>query len=365
MTAEVAVDELPVNDRLRPCRWQGDYLELLDQRCLPFEYSHIRCTSAAEVAAAIRDMVVRGAPAIAFAGAWGMVLAAQENPAKANLQAANDLLLASRPTAVNLRWALERLQRTWQWPCGKDHSQAELVTMLTQQAEQLEAHDLAGNRKMAALALPLLRQGNTGAILTHCNTGALATAGLGTALGAIRYAHASGLISQVYADETRPWLQGARLTAWELLEDGVPVALLADSAAASLLASGKVGWVVVGADRVCANGDVVNKIGTYMLALAAKYHGVGFMVVAHSDTLDTTTASGGDVVIEQRPASEVLSLGGKRVAAEKANAWNPSFDVTPACLINALVTEQGVIQSLAELSTTTINQQIKQLRAAR
>ncbi|MDS4069944.1 MAG: S-methyl-5-thioribose-1-phosphate isomerase, partial [Candidatus Competibacter sp.] len=205
----------------------------------------------------------------------------------------------------------------------------------------IHAEDIAANRRMGELGAALL--GERGAVLTHCNAGALATGGYGTALGVIRHGYAAGLIGRVYADETRPWLQGARLTAWELVRDGIPVTLLADGAAATLLRQGEVRWVIVGADRVAANGDVANKIGTYGLAVAARYHGVRFMVVAPTSTVDMRIASGAEIPIEQRAAEELLTLGGQPVAAAGAEAWNPSFDVTPAALVDALVTERGVV----------------------
>ena len=336
--------QLSINPALRPVRWQGDALELLDQRLLPKLHQTITCRTPVEVAEAITSMVVRGAPAIAFAGAWGMVLAASQFGAdQQRLTVSHKLLLASRPTAVNLRWALQRLEPVWR------RGGSDLVAALEREAAAIEREDLDGNRAMGEAGLQLLQRGadRPQAVLTHCNTGALATAGLGTALGVIRYGHAAGAITKVYADETRPWLQGARLTAYELLEDGIQTTLLADSAAASLLAGGEVGWVIVGADRICANGDVVNKVGTYGLALAASAHNVGFMVVAHSSTLDPETASGSLVPIEQRPSEEVLRLAGVEVAAAGALAWNPGFDVTPAGLITALVTEKGVLQQPA------------------
>jgi methylthioribose-1-phosphate isomerase len=329
------------HDRVRAILWREDALELLDQRRLPGETRYQRLTTAAGVAQAIRDMVVRGAPAIGITAAYGVVLGARErhaeNPDRWRTAIEDDLaqLAAARPTAVNLFWALRRMERVI----------AEIsddpVERLLAEARAIHAEDLAANRRMGELGAALL--GERGAVLTHCNTGSLATGGYGTALGVIRRGYEQGLIERVYADETRPWLQGARLTAWELVQDGIPVTLLADGAAAALLRQGEARWAIVGADRIAANGDVANKIGTYHLAVAARYHGVRFMVVAPTSTVDMNVASGSEIPIEQRAAEELLTLGGQPVAAAGAEAWNPSFDVTPAALVDALVTERGVV----------------------
>ncbi|MFO1420580.1 MAG: S-methyl-5-thioribose-1-phosphate isomerase [Candidatus Competibacteraceae bacterium] len=329
------------HDRVRAIVWREDALELLDQRLLPGELRYRRLTSSAEVAKAIRDMVVRGAPAIGIAAAYGVVLAARHRhagePDRWRVAIGEDLALlaASRPTAVNLCWALRRMER------AIAESGEEPLARLLAEARAIHAEDIAANRRMGELGAALLDE--RGAVLTHCNAGALATGGYGTALGVIREGYAAGLIERVYADETRPWLQGARLTAWELVRDGIPVTLLADGAAAALLRQGEVRWVIVGADRIAANGDVANKIGTYHLAVAARYHGVRFMVVAPISTVDMSIARGEDIPIEQRGAEELLTLGGQPVAAAGAEAWNPSFDVTPAALVDALVTERGVV----------------------
>jgi methylthioribose-1-phosphate isomerase len=331
----------PPHDRVRAIVWREDALELLDQRLLPSETRYQRSTTVAEVAGAIRGMVVRGAPAIGIAAAYGVVLAARaryaENPNRWGVLIGEDLglLAASRPTAVNLVWALRRMERAMAEVSGDP------VEGLLAEARAIHEEDIAANRRMGELGAALLDEG--GAVLTHCNTGSLATGGYGTALGVIRRGYEKGLIERVYADETRPWLQGARLTAWELVRDGIPVTLLADAAAAALLRRGEVHWAIVGADRVAANGDVANKIGTYQLAVAARYHGVRFMVVAPTSTVDMSIASGADIPIEQRAAEELLTLGGQQVAAIGVEAWNPSFDVTPAALVDALVTERGVV----------------------
>jgi len=246
-----------------------------------------------------------------------------------------DVLAASRPTAVNLFWALARMQQVI-----ATTSADPLVTLLNA-AKSIHDEDIAANRRMGELGAALIE--TRAGVLTHCNTGSLATGGFGTALGVIRQAWSEQRLNAVYADETRPWLQGARLTAWELVQDGIPVDLIVEGAAAALLRSGKVQWVIVGSDRIAANGDVANKIGTYSLAVNARHHGVKFMVVAPSTTVDMATADGAAIPIEIRAAKEVLSLAGQQVAAKGAGAWNPVFDVTPADLIDAIVTERGVV----------------------
>jgi methylthioribose-1-phosphate isomerase len=329
-------------DHVRPIRWTGAALELLDQRVLPFTVDYLTCTSSDAVAEAIHSLAVRGAPAIGIAAAWGVVLAAREIEATNGADAASKLepalqhLNAARPTAVNLAWALARMRRVLQ-AAGADWLQ-----VLEREADAIATEDLAANRHMGALGAALIAPGS--GVLTHCNTGSLATAGFGTALGVIRAGVAHERIDRVFADETRPWQQGARLTVWELQQDGIDATLIADSAAAHLMKTGAVQWVVVGADRICANGDTANKIGTYQLAIAARHHGVKFMVVAPSSTVDMDTASGGLIEIEERDPAEMLGIGGVRVVAEGIRAWNPVFDVTPGELIDAIVTEKGVIE---------------------
>jgi methylthioribose-1-phosphate isomerase len=318
-------------DRIRAVQWQGNYLRLLDQRRLPAEEVWIDCRDAAQVTMAIRDLAVRGAPAIGIAAAWGVAMAAQQG---APLDQALATLRAARPTAVNLMWALDRMKK--RIIAGAD------ADALLREARAIQDEDLAANRKMGEVGASLIAPGS--GVLTHCNTGSLATAGFGTALGVIRAGVAAERIIRVYAGETRPWQQGARLTMWELVRDGIPAQLIADSAAAHLMKSGAVQWVIVGADRIAANGDAANKIGTYQLAIAAKYHGVKFMVVAPSSTVDMATGTGEEIEIELRDAAELLSTAGRRTVVEGAQAWNPVFDVTPAELIDAIVTERGVIE---------------------
>jgi methylthioribose-1-phosphate isomerase len=328
-------------DRIRPIRWQGDRLSLLDQRRLPFEQEYLDCGTSDAVARAIHDLVVRGAPAIGIAAAWGAVLAGQGLQAADGARAlaamapALDRLQAARPTAVNLMWALARVRRTLT-AAGADWQAA-----LEREARLIETEDLAANRLMGSLGAALIAPGS--GVLTHCNTGSLATAGFGTALGVIRAGVAQGRIARVFASETRPWLQGARLTAWELMQDGIPATLIADGASAHLMKTRQVQWLIVGADRICANGDTANKIGTYAHAIAARQHGVGVMVVAPSSTVDMATARGEDIEIEMRDPAELLSVAGTRTVAQGVSAWNPVFDVTPAGLIDAIVTERGVV----------------------
>jgi len=318
-------------DRIRAVQWQGDHLRLLDQRLLPQEERWIDCTHAGMVTQAIKDLAVRGAPAIGIAAAWGVVLAAKQGEA---LEPALAMLRAARPTAVNLMWALDRMKA--RIAAGAD------AVALEREAQAIQEEDLAANRHMGELGAGLIAPHS--GVLTHCNTGSLATSGFGTALGVIRAGVAGGRIDHVFAGETRPWQQGARLTMWELVRDGIPAKLIADSAASHLMRSGAVQWVIVGADRIAANGDTANKIGTYQLAIAARHHGVKFMVVAPSSTVDMATASGEDIEIELRDSAELLAVAGRRTVVEGADAWNPVFDVTPADLIDAIVTERGVIE---------------------
>ena len=305
-------------------------LHLLDQRRLPARAEIVAVRSARATADAIREMVVRGAPAIGCAAAYGMALAAR---AGEDFETARQELLGSRPTAVNLRWAVERLWRV----------QPRTFEALKAEADRVLAEDLAACRAIGRNGAALVPDGK--GILTHCNAGGLATAGYGTALGVIRAALEAGKKCGVFADETRPWLQGARLTAWELLQDGIPVTLLPDVAAASLLGSGRIGCVVVGADRIARNGDTANKVGTYPLALAAQAAEVPFFVAAPTSTVDLRARSGREIPIEQRSPSEVTHLAGARVAAEGVEVFNPAFDVTPARYISAIVTERGVARA--------------------
>lgn len=331
-------------DRVRPLVWTEAGLEVLDQRLLPQHVKYRLCTTAREVAEAISTMQVRGAPAIGVAAAFGVVLAARQRfrecPDKWRdlIEQDLDCLVQARPTAVNLAWAVARMRRTIAAIEGDPEP------VLRAQAQAIQAEDLAANRRMGQLGAEWI--GKAKGILTHCNTGSLATAGFGTALGVIR-ALWQGAVTRkedlrVYACETRPWLQGARLTLWELAQDGIPATLICDSAAAFLMQQGRVDWVVVGADRIAANGDVANKIGTYQLAVAARHHGVGFMVVAPTSSIDWSLPTGDLIPIEYRSAEELLppyfQIQGGRI-----DALNPVFDVTPAALVSVIVTERGAV----------------------
>lgn len=339
-------DRLLAAEKVKAIDWRGEALYLLDQRSLPFEDNWLAYSSGQGVAQAISDMIVRGAPAIGIAAAYGVVLAARERKAAggdwlAALEQDFTLLANSRPTAVNLFWALNRMRER----LGRVQGNVDVLQALEAEAIAIHDSDREANLTMAQLGVDLIRrhQGNAQAVLTHCNTGALATGGFGTALGVIRGAWLEGLIEQVYADETRPWLQGSRLTAWELASEGIPVVLNADSAAAHIMKTKGITWVIVGADRITANGDVANKIGTYQLAVNAMHHGVRFMVVAPSSTIDMELASGELIPIEERDGSELLDVGGQRVGAD-VQAFNPVFDVTPADLIDVIVTEKGIVE---------------------
>jgi methylthioribose-1-phosphate isomerase len=302
---------------VEPLRWLGDRLELLDQRQLPGKTVYVTCRTAAEVAQAIRDMVVRGAPAIGCAAAFGVVL-------DKGATGAFEVLAKSRPTAVNLFWALERMRK------AKD---------LRAEAEAIYAEDLAANREIGRLGAELIRE--RARVMTHCNAGALATAGYGTALGVIRSAKHKHIT--VIANETRPYLQGARLTAYELVQEGIPCTLITDSTAGHLMSKGEVDVVVVGADRIAANGDVANKIGTYALAVLAKRHGIPFYVAAPLSTFDPKIPDGSHIPIEERPAAEVTGYGETRWAPQGVLVRNPAFDVTPAELITGIICEKGVV----------------------
>jgi len=323
--------------------WENGVVVMIDQRRLPGEQVLLRCQDHHEVAAAIRDMAIRGAPAIGVAAALGLALGVARTRAEGPSLAAewSDMcatLAATRPTAVNLFWAIERMRQRYDALSGTGGET--LRAGLLAEALQIQQEDLEACHRMGDLGAELLPQ--EARVLTHCNAGALATAGYGTALGVVRSAVRLGRVRAVFADETRPWLQGARLTAWELLQDGIEPTLIAECAAGHLMARGEINSVVVGADRIAANGDVANKIGTYTVAVLAREHGLPFFVAAPVSTLDLHTPSGADIPIEERPAHEVTHLAGRRVAPEGVNARNPAFDVTPHRFVTAIVTERGV-----------------------
>lgn len=316
-----------------PVVWTGRSLRLLDQRALPLRETYVDAQHVDAVAAAIHDMVVRGAPAIGVAAGYGLALAAA---AGEDLAAAGERLKAARPTAVNLAWAVDRIV------ASGDSAPADVLA----QARAIAEEDVRANRALARHGAACLA--GTVNVYTHCNTGSLATAGFGTALGVIRQLHAEGRLGRVYAGETRPWLQGARLTAWELGMDGIDCTLVVDSAAASLMADGQVDLVVTGADRITASGDVLNKIGTYGLAVLARHHGVRMMVAAPTSTLDPACQSASEIEIEQRPAEEVTHVAGQRMAPQQTRVFNPVFDATPFALIDWIVTERGVFRPASE-----------------
>lgn len=331
------------NPSVHAIRFDNGTLTLLDQRKLPHTETYLHYTNPEEVAQAITDMVVRGAPAIGITAAYAIVLGAlaQTQHTQLSLEDAFTTLAASRPTAVNLFWALDKMQQTL-----TEHSHAsvsEQIAALKQQALLIHKTDIEDNQTMGKLGASLIGQACD--VYTHCNAGALATGGYGTALGVIRHAMSEGKIQHVYAGETRPWLQGARLTAWELMQDNIPVSLCSEGAAGQLLRQGNIKWIIVGADRISANGDVANKIGTYNLAVLAKHHGVKFMVVAPSSTFDLSIEHGQHIPIEDRPAAEVTSIQGVNIAPPNCHAINPSFDVTPHELIDAIVCEKGILQA--------------------
>lgn len=330
-------------------RWERNELYLLDQTRLPGSEYWLRYTNYRDAAQAIRTMVVRGAPAIGVAAAYAMVLAAQEYAGAADftgsMAQAKQTLAGSRPTAVNLFWALDRMERCW-LTCGPD------LLRLEEEARTIHLEDIQMNTALSKAGAELVPC--QARILTHCNAGALATGGWGTALGVIRTAHAQGKVSMVYADETRPLLQGARLTAYELVNDRIPVTLICDGMAGYLMAQGCVDLVVVGCDRMAANGDFANKIGTYSLAVLAKHHGIPFYTALPSSTIDRSLPDGSRIPVEQRDGGEVTSFAGVQTGPAGVRTWNPSFDVTPHELLTAAITERGVLrppfdQSLARL----------------
>ena len=328
-------------DVFRPLFRQGSSLRLLDQRLLPAEEVWLVLDEPSEIARSIRDMAVRGAPAIGVAAAYGVAFSLrgeEKASARERFDAARALLAASRPTAVNLFAALERMAARFDSVAGGDGKEIERA--LVAEADAIAAEDIASCIRIGADGAALLETGTT--VLTHCNAGALATAGYGTALGVIRGAIAAGKAIRVLADETRPYLQGARLTAWELARDGIPVEILTDSMAGHFLSRGEIAAVVVGADRIAANGDTANKIGTYSLAVLAKENGVPFYVAAPATTIDSACADGTGIPIEERASSEVLSIGGRAIAPAGVTARHVAFDVTPARYVTAIVTDEGV-----------------------
>jgi len=334
-------------EKILSLKYEEGQLVMIDQRKLPLQEVDFVARTYREVDFAIKDMVIRGAPAIGAAAAYGVALAAREfedldkEDFMKNLEEALEVLNRSRPTAVNLMWAVKRMRKLI-----KENQNLEvkaLSALILEEAHKVTVEDQAINIAMGDHGNTVIPQKAT--ILTHCNTGALATVGIGTALGVVRQAHYSGKDLLVYADETRPRLQGGRLTAWELLKEGIPARLIADSVAATLIRDGKIDVILVGADRVAGNGDAANKIGTFMLSVVAKAYGVPFYVVAPTTTIDFESRSGEDIVIEEREATEVTHIEGVRFAPEGIEVYNPAFDVTPAENITGIVTEKGILKA--------------------
>ena len=333
------------NSRVETLRWRSDKLEMIDQRILPMRFEYLSHTNADEVAEGIRSMVVRGAPAIGCAAAYGVALQAlaYQHADKPGFEQAMahgfQVLAASRPTAVNLFWALQRVKEFLQ--AHAHQSQVQMAAALLALAHEISAEDVRINRAMGDFGAALLKDGAR--VLTHCNAGALATAGHGTALGVIRSAVEAGKKISVFADETRPFLQGARLTAWEMVQENIPVTLITDNMAGHLMKCGEIDAVIVGTDRVAANGDVANKIGTYMVAVLAHRHNIPFYVACPLSTIDMQLPHGDAIPIEERSHDEVTGFGAQRWAPAGVQVRNPAFDVTPAELVSALVTEKGVV----------------------
>jgi len=359
---------------IQTLEWTERGVVFIDQTKLPTEETYVTCTTHEQVADVIRNMVVRGAPAIGVAAAMGIALGVKNSKAgsKAELKKEFDqvceTMRQTRPTAVNLFWAIRRMREKFEalWvggqesapqpaktaqsgdPVGPPHTITEIKQALIEEAERMHAEDIAANQAMGRHGATLMPA--SGGVLTHCNAGALATAGYGTALGVIRAAVEQGKKIHVYADETRPFLQGSRLTAWELMKDGIPTTVISDNMAGAMMKQGKIGAIVVGADRIAANGDVANKIGTYTVAVLAKEHGIPFYVAAPISTVDLETRDGSKIPIEQRNAREVTHIGGRQVVPDGVEIENPAFDVTPAKYVAAIITERGVARAPYEKS---------------
>jgi methylthioribose-1-phosphate isomerase len=334
--------------------WQQDAIVMVDQRKLPTQEVYVQCRSAADVARAIKTMVIRGAPAIGVAAAMGIALGMARSKAKGTRQFATefqktcDLMAATRPTAVNLFWAIDRMKRAFADTAQAGASVEEICGRLEAEARRIHDEDVDSCRAIGAHGATVVP--DAAAVLTHCNAGALATAGCGTALGVIRGAVALGKSVRVFADETRPFLQGARLTAWELVRDGIATTVITDNMAGALMRQGLIDLVVVGADRIAANGDVANKVGTYSIAVLAREHGIPFYVAAPLSTIDLATPEGGGIPIEERPAREVTHVGAVRVTPAGCGIRNPAFDVTPARYVDGIITERGIARAPYESS---------------
>lgn len=332
---------------MRTIEWDQGQVRLIDQRRLPEKYIILTLDDCQDVARAIREMAVRGAPAIGAAAAFGMALAAYNSLATtsaellADLKRAAQLLQDTRPTAVNLAWAIERMLRCAEAQIAAGADVSSVTNALVAEAQALADEDVAINRRIGTYGAEVVPQGAR--ILTHCNAGALATVDYGTALGVVRAAHEQGKGVHVFVDETRPRLQGARITAWELMREDIPMTLIADNAAGYLMRTGQIDLVLVGADRIAANGDVANKIGTYKLAVVARENGIPFYVAAPTSTIDLSLPTGDDIPIEERSAQEVTHINGVRIAPEGVEAYNPAFDVTPHRYVTGIITEKGIL----------------------
>jgi methylthioribose-1-phosphate isomerase len=337
---------------IQTLEWTDNGVRFLDQTKLPTEEVYVNAKTYQEVADVIRNMVVRGAPAIGVAAGMGVALGVKNSTAgnvadlKRDLDQISDVIGKTRPTAVNLFWAIRRMQQKFE--TLQTLSVGEIKLAIVEEAVRMHAEDIAINQAMGKHGAALMP--STGSVLTHCNAGALATAGYGTALGVIRAAVEQGKKIHVYADETRPFLQGSRLTAWELVKDGIPTTVISDNMSGAMMRQGKIGAVIVGADRIAANGDVANKIGTYTVAVLAKEHGIPFYVAAPISTVDLETSDGSKIPIEQRNPAEVTTIAGKRMTPEGVQIENPAFDVTPAKYVTAIVTERGIARAPYEES---------------
>jgi methylthioribose-1-phosphate isomerase len=345
---------------IQTLEWTDSGVRFIDQTKLPTEETYVLCKTHQQVADVIRNMVVRGAPAIGVAAAMGIALGVKNSTAstvgqlKAELDEISDVIGKTRPTAVNLFWAIARM---------RDHFESlrirplpQIKQALIEEARRMHAEDIRANQAMGRHGAALMPA--SGGVLTHCNAGALATCGYGTALGVIRAAIEQGKKIHVYADETRPFLQGSRLTAWELMKDGIPTTVISDNMAGAIMKQGKIGAVVVGADRIARNGDVANKIGTYTVAVLAHEHGIAFYVAAPFSTIDLATSDGGKIPIEQRSAREVTHIAGQQMVPEGVQVENPAFDVTPAKYVTAIITERGIARAPYERSLRKLAEEL-------
>ncbi len=352
---------------IQTLEWTESGVVFIDQTKLPTEEVYVTCTTHQQVADVIRNMVVRGAPAIGVAAAMGIALGVKNSKAENGTDLRKDfdqicaIIGQTRPTAVNLFWAIRRM--TEKFETLRIRPIKQIQQALIEEAQRMHAEDIAANQAMGRHGATLMP--SSGGVLTHCNAGALATAGYGTALGVIRAAVEQGKKIHVYADETRPFLQGSRLTAWELMKDGIPTTVISDNMAGAMMQQGKIGAIVVGADRIAANGDVANKIGTYTVAVLAKEHGIPFYVAAPISTLDLATPDGSKIPIEQRNAREVTHIGGKQMTPEGVGIENPAFDVTPAKYVAAIITERGIARAPYEQSLRELTQQIRETPGTR